>query len=405
MNNQTLSFTQIVQASPAEAFRAFTNAMALREWLCDISTTVPRPGGRLYLWWNSGYYAAGEFIEVQPSERVSFSWQGRGEPGQTLVEVTLIPKEGGTLVSIEHSGIGMGEEWTPTIREIEAGWNAGLENLVSVLETGEDLRFVRRPMLGILVGEFNAERASRLGVPVSEGVVLDGTMEGMGAASAGLQRDDVIIRMGDTQIRGFPDVPNALQKYHAGDKVEVEYYRGREKHTTTMELSKRPIPEIPAKAADLTQVVHERNAELERRLDQLFENVSDQEASFKPRPDEWNVKEVLAHLIEGERGSIEYMRTIIEGQERFYDDYGGNINAAIEAIVETIPTLADLVRELKRSYAESTAFLARLPDEFTAHKASYWRIAYNYLDQPYHFEEHIDQMKAAINASRQPEQL
>ena len=403
MNNQTLSFTQIVQAPPAEAFRAFTNAMALREWLCDVSSTVPRPGGRLYLWWNSGYYTAGEFIEVQPNEKIVFSWQGRGEPGQTLVEVILTPREGGTLVAVEHSGIGTGEKWTPTIREIEAGWKAGLENLASVVETGEDLRFVRRPMLGVVIGDFTPERARQLGVPVDEGTRLDGVIEGMGAAAAGLQRDDVIISMGETQIQRFSDVATALQKHHGGDKIDVVYYRGPQKMTTLMELSKRPIPEIPWKSAGLAQATLRRYEELEKELDKLFENVSEQAASFKPAPDEWNAKEVLAHLIEDERFSHEDIRSIIAGQERFYDDYGDPVHAGIQAIAATLPSLQDLVAELKRSYAETIAFLERLPEDFLGHKASYWRVAYNYLESPYHFYEHLDQMRSSLEAARQAE--
>jgi uncharacterized protein YndB with AHSA1/START domain len=401
MNNQTLSFTQYVQASPAEAFRAFTNAMALREWLCDVSTSLPSPGGRLYLWWNSGYYTAGEFLEVQPEEKVAFTWRGRGEPGQTQVEVTLTPKDAGTLVTIEHTGLGTGEEWSHTIKEIEHGWRTALENLASVLETGEDLRFVRRPMLGILIGEFNTERASRLSVPISEGVVLDGVVEGMGAEAAGLQRDDVIISMAETQIQRYPDLSAALQKHQAGDKIEVTYYRGQQKMTTLMELSRRPIPDIPPTAAGLAQTIRQRYNDLEGELDKLFDNVDETAASFKPAPKEWSAKEVLAHLIEDERYSHEYTRSIIAGQERFYDDYGETVHAGIEAIAATLSSLPELVKELKRSYAVTVGLLERLPEEFVAHKASFWRVAYNFLDSPYHFYEHLDQMRASIEASRQ----
>jgi uncharacterized protein YndB with AHSA1/START domain len=403
MNTQTLSFTQIVQASPAQAFRAFTNAMALREWLCDVSSTVPRPGGRLYLWWNSGYYTAGEFIEVQPNEKISFTWQGRGEPGQTQVEVTLTPRDGGALVAVEHSGIGMGEDWTPTIREIETGWKTGLENLASALETGEDLRFVRRPMLGVIIGDLTPEKAGQLGIPGTDGVRLDGVVEDMGAAAAGLQKDDVITRMGDTPIERYSDISAVLQKYHAGDKIEVEYNRGPQKMSTVMELSKRPIPEIPWNQAKLARSVQQRYAEMEKDLDKLLDNVDEQIASFQPGPQEWNVKQVLAHLIEDERFSHEFMRSIIAGQERFYDDYGDTVHAGIEAIAATLPSLKDLIIELKRSYAETIAFLERIPDDFVAHKASYWRVAHNYLDSPYHFYDHIDQMRAAMDAARQPE--
>jgi uncharacterized protein YndB with AHSA1/START domain len=59
MSSQTLSFTQLVKTSPESVYDAFTNATQLREWLCNVATVVPRPGGRIYLWWNSGYYTSG----------------------------------------------------------------------------------------------------------------------------------------------------------------------------------------------------------------------------------------------------------------------------------------------------------------------------------------------------------
>src|SRR4030067_889931 len=97
MNTQILSFSQMVKAPPAEVYRAFTNATALREWLCNIDTASSR-------------------------------------------------------------------EWTKSLLEIEKASKKGLENLASVLETGEDLRFVLRPMLGIFFGDYDADKAKGLGV-------------------------------------------------------------------------------------------------------------------------------------------------------------------------------------------------------------------------------------------------
>jgi uncharacterized protein YndB with AHSA1/START domain len=403
MNNQILSFSRQVQAPPAEAYRAFTNAMILREWLCDVATVVPHPQGRLYLWWNSGYYTAGEFIKVEPKQAVSFTWSGRGEPASTRVEVTFTPREGGTLVSVKHSGLGTGEPWSQTFKEIEEGWNVGLENLVSVLETGEDLRLTRRPMLGVLIGDFNEEKARELDVPVTQGMRLDGVIPGMGAEAAGLEKNDVITSFAGTPILDYSSIPAALQKHKAGEQIEVVYYRGPEKKTTLMELSRRPIPEIPATASDLANAIRSQQEKIENELDQFFEGVSETEASFKPTPVEWSAKEILAHLIQGERYSPFHLAEIINAQERFYDDYGDNVQATIQATVAVYPTIQGLLDELKRCHAEIVALLERLPDEFVLRKGSYWRVAYNYLEAPYHFREHLEQMQVIIQAARQPQ--
>jgi uncharacterized protein YndB with AHSA1/START domain len=248
MTSQILSFTQLVKAPLNEAYRAFTNATALREWLCDVATLLAHPGGRIYLAWNKGYYTSGEFTSVTPKERLEFTWQGRHEPGPSLVQVTFVEKDNGTLVTLEHSGIGTDEAWSRSLVEIEKGWKEGLENLASVLETGEDLRLVRRPMLGITLGDFNANKAKELNVPVTEGILLEGVLEGMGARAAGLQKDDVLVSMNGQTANDFASLATVLQDFRGGDKVEVVFYRGPEKKTVMMELSKRPIPDIPQSA-------------------------------------------------------------------------------------------------------------------------------------------------------------
>jgi hypothetical protein len=49
---------------------------------------------------------------------------------------------------------------------------------------------------------------------------------------------------------------------------------------------------------------------------------------------------------------------------------------------------------------ETVQILIHLPNEFMARKGSYWRLAYNFLEQPYHFYLHLDQMKATIEEAR-----
>jgi uncharacterized protein YndB with AHSA1/START domain len=65
MANVSLKFERKVAAPVEEVYRAFTNAMALREWLCIIATVDPHVGGHFYLAWNSGFFCAGEFVSLK----------------------------------------------------------------------------------------------------------------------------------------------------------------------------------------------------------------------------------------------------------------------------------------------------------------------------------------------------
>jgi uncharacterized protein YndB with AHSA1/START domain len=397
---KTFKFRRTVSAPPAEVHRAFTNATALREWLCDSAQADPRKGGRLYLWWNSGYYTSGEYVAVVPGKKIAFTWRGRGEPDATRVQVSLAAKNGGTVVTLTHGGIGSGKKWTSTAKEFQSEWEAGLENLQSVLETGQDLRVVRRPLLGVSLGEFNAEMAAKLGVPVTEGVRLDDVLEGRGARAAGLRKDDVIVRLGGKKVTSWATFTSAMQPRHAGDKVAMVFYRGAEKKAVTVELSRRPLPETPPTAEAFAEATRKMYAGMDAELARCLEGVSEAEASHQPAPGEWSAKETLAHLVINERELHVWMTDLIVSDERWSDANPTNVPARLAAATAVFPTLPALVEELKRHEAETVAMLAALPPEFMAHKGSYWRLAHIILQAPDHSQTHIGQIRAAIAAAR-----
>lgn len=399
---RTLTYEQLLPVPPAEVYRAFTNSTALREWLCDVATTDPKPGGRVYLAWNNGYYTAGHFVELREPEAAAFVWRGRGEAEPTMVNVAISPAPTGSRLRLEHSGIGMGEDWDRSAAEFDRGWRHFLENLTSVLSTGEDIRFTRRPMLGIFVGEFDPEIAAELGVPVGRGVRLDGVDPRRGAAAAGLQQDDIVVRIGDRETVDWPSLQVALQPHRAGDTVEVEFYRGAEKRTTQMTLSGRDIPPIPPTGPALADVVRARHADDQARLAAFLDGISEAEAAYKPAPDEWSVREVLAHMIHGERYSINWVGELLGGQEGWHDDWAGNIHLTVAATAAAFPTVGGLFDELKRLHAELASALAGLPPSFVARKSSYWRLAYNMVDASYsHTDIHLTQMRAAVAAAKE----
>lgn len=399
-NTQTLTIKRTIQASPPDVYRALTNSSALREWLCDVALLDLHKGGRVYLAWNDGYHTTGYVTAVTPDKTLAFSWRGAGEPDETRVRISLKQSNGGTGVTVTHSGFGSGKAWAKAAKGLARGWGSSLENLQSVMETGHDLRITLRPMLGITVGEFNSEVAAKLGVPVSDGIRLDGTLEGMGAHAAGLRKDDVVVGAGGKKVVNFPSLANALQSRRAGDKVAVVFYRGKEKMKTTMELSPRPLPEVPPTARELADALRAIYAELDPELDGCFAGVSEAEVSYQPAPDEWSARDVVAHLLAGERDNHSYMTELVSDAERYYDVIPGNVQARHEAIYASYPAAAGLLADLKRAEAETVALIAALPPEFVARKRTYWRLGYNLLQPPFHTREHFNQIRAAIEAAR-----
>lgn len=400
----TLKFKRTVNAPPAEVYYAFTRSTALRQWLCDAAQADARKGGRLYLRWNSGYFVVGEFTTLELGKKIAFTWRGQGEPDATRVQVSLTAKDGGALVTLTHAGLGSGKKWAGVIQEFEREWENVLENLQSVMETGQDLRYVRRPMMGINFGEFNAEIAARLGVPVVQGIRLGGVAEGMGAQTAGLQKDDVIVRLGGKKITSWTTLFTALQAHRAGDKVAVVLYRGAEKKTVTMKLSPRPLPEIPPTAEALAEAVRTMHAGLDGELGQCLAGVSEDEASHRSAPGEWNVKETVAHLVATEHEIHIWITDLINDDERWADRFENstNVSARIGAIVAVSPTVSMLLEDLKRNHAETVAMLGLLPPEIAARKRSVWVLGRDLLQAPEHVHEHLAQIKAAVETARKP---
>jgi membrane-associated protease RseP (regulator of RpoE activity) len=338
---------------------------------------------------------------LEKDKAVSFTWLGRDDPSATEVDVILNGREGETHVAVEHCGLGVDAAWERATAELRRGWESSLENLASVLETGEDLRFTKRPMLGVFVGDFNADIAARLGMPVTEGVRLDGVVEGMGAAAAGLRQGDVVVSIAGHEVTDWPSLQNALAQHRAGDTVDVVFYRGVEKRTTQMPLSGRPIPEIPANPAAMAGMLQRRYEQNNADLEAFVAGITEEEASHRPAAGEWSVKDVLSHLIHSERGFQTFTGDVVGGEEGWYDDWGGNLDVRNVATVAAFPTVRALVDELKAARAETVAMIAALPESFLARKGSYWRLGYNVADNSGdHQETHLGQMRAAIENAR-----
>jgi uncharacterized protein YndB with AHSA1/START domain len=397
---QSTTVEQFINAPAERVYYAFTNATTIREWLCDLATLAPHPGGRIYLYWNAGFYAAGEYLSIEKERSIKFKWVGKDEPGPSLVHIIFEPKNDGTSVKISHT-VPEGTQWIPLLEGFQEEWSVGLKNLAYLLETGKDIRTVNRPMLGIVPGDFSADQAMRLHIPVAEGIRLDGVVDAMAASLAGLMRDDVIIGMAGKPVTSNPEsLAAALEGKKGGDKVEVVFYRGSDKRTAIMELSKRPMPVVPWEPTQLAVIAREKYEMAVSELLECFKGASEEQASKKPNSHEWSAREVLAHLIHSERSFQGYLDDMIGGYDRWADDWGGNVDARIQATIIAYKNTNGLIQELKRLCEETINFVQLLPPEFVARKDAYYAVGVQIAQGPEHIETHIDQIRSAINFAK-----
>ena len=108
----------------------------------------------------------------------------------------------------------------------------------------EDIKAGRKPaFLGVGTTDLTPELKNQLDVNVDEGAVVEDVTAGSPAADAGLERGDVIVQIGDTQIKDGGNVATAVRKHNPGEKVTVTYVRGSDRKTADVTLVERPDAE------------------------------------------------------------------------------------------------------------------------------------------------------------------
>lgn len=406
MNEENAFLFKKTIAAPAELiYSAFTSATMLREWLCDVSTTYPDVGGRIYLAWHRGYFASGHFLELKENQKIAFSWIGKEEPGWTIVDITIsaVNKEEGCLVELRHSGIGEDASWENAREEISKGWQMGMDNLKATLEDGRDLRVVERPLIGIYpddISSLTEHARESLNLPVNYGVLVTDVVPEYGADRAGIQKNDVIVAMDGKKIDRIRTLGNIINQYSPGDQINVELIRGGEALTFKIDTMIQKSEDIPDSPEELAKKFESRVTNALMVLEDMLEGVTDAEASYSPGPEEWSVKETLVHLIHNERDMHGWINDLVSGQERFYDEWPGDQLFRIRATLTTYPTVNELITELRRSLKETVASIAFLDLSFTRRKVSYWRLGTSLLSAEKHIQEHIEQIKNNIKAAR-----
>jgi uncharacterized protein YndB with AHSA1/START domain len=379
---EILRFAYGIHAPIEHLYRAFTNTVGFQEWLCQNAFCEPYVGGGIFLSWPNGYRAIGEYTHLELNRRVIFTWRGSTDPSQSRVEVSFSSQQDGSnLVIIEHHELGLDEDWLPIRREIERGWIIGLENLVSVMETGMDKRIVDRPIIGLGMED------SANGIRITE------VIPGRSADRAGLQKDDRILSINNQLIQTVSEFVKQLQKHRVGDHLSITYERSGQKQTVTVELMRFPLPEVAQSAAALAEQARAIYQSAFEQLELLLQGLSEEKAGQSPSPNEWSVKAILAHLIQTER---DYQFWLVKTLSSMDFSFSENHPARIQATLSVYPTLAELIHAFHLAGEETIQMLAALPEDFVARKSSFWTVAFNIPFFASHTQTHLQQIQHTI---------
>jgi uncharacterized protein YndB with AHSA1/START domain len=359
MSTQTFTLTRSIQVSPPAVYRAFTTATGLLDWLAHSSDVEARVGGRLYGWDQKAGGFLGQFTALEKDQRVAFDLFA---PVFGHVDVTLVIQDPTTCLTFTYQG--------DAPETVHPWWQNALDALQAVLETGLDPRLYNRPMLGILIsGMVDKEAQERLHLPLDYGILIGGTLPGMGAEKVGFQDGDVLVELSGTPIHDYHSIGAVIGTRNAGDTVHVVWYRGKARHAADMILSGRPHPRIPATLAELAEEARQIYASLDVELAEILDEVPESAAEYRPAENEWNVKEIIAHLINTERAMQIWLVNAVEGT--LFQNWVSNNHHIVKSIVDVTPTLPELLTELRRAEAQTVALLQRLPEEIVTHKGAF----------------------------------
>jgi uncharacterized protein YndB with AHSA1/START domain len=105
MSTQNYTLRVSIGALPEAVYTALTDAAALRAWLAEHAEVALDSG--VFGFWGrftpGGERGRQRLLAAEPGERLRFAWTLDGE--ETEVAITLEARDGGTLLTLTHSGV------------------------------------------------------------------------------------------------------------------------------------------------------------------------------------------------------------------------------------------------------------------------------------------------------------
>lgn len=137
MNQQqdhTLTLTKTVRTTPERAYRALTDPKDLSTWFTKDARVDLRVGGR----YSNADHDTGEYLELDPPNRLKFTWDNAEHCPGTVVEITVTPLDTEHVeILLSHTRLASEAH----VDDMKLGWSWALDSAASFLETGKPISF------------------------------------------------------------------------------------------------------------------------------------------------------------------------------------------------------------------------------------------------------------------------
>jgi uncharacterized protein YndB with AHSA1/START domain len=128
-----------VRAPDHEVMQALTTPSALSCWMQARIDFRADAGAPFRVEWDDPAFPGsiiGSVLDLNPRRRIVLSWKQSGQEFDSQVAIAVAPGEGGSLVTLRHSGFPAGPEWTGVRDLARADWEKSLANLRFFVEEG-----------------------------------------------------------------------------------------------------------------------------------------------------------------------------------------------------------------------------------------------------------------------------
>lgn len=387
-----LTFERHIAAPPASVAAAITSPVGLTTWLCDEVRIEKREGGRLAFYWHDGYQAFGRWTTYAPPATLAWRWRSDEDDWSTVTFELSEHKAGadgedgvGTDLSVSHAGVPAKD-----VANWAKAWGISLDALDVYVRTGKNDRLLRRPMLGVSPNFNRSEPEDTapgvpMGTPTADG----------GAGKAGMLAGDRLMSLAGVPLNAFSEIGPALDGHRAGEDVPVVVLRDGKELTLQVTLGSRPQPELAQTAEAVLDQMTARTRAWFEFLDGSLDGLSEAQAEHPFAEGEWSVKQVLGHIILGERFSHEWL-TRLHGDDLPLDWPTTYKPAEAHFAGQPLAHLVTLLRsDMEASIAMTRTMLAEDPRPPVFHQlaeSAYWSAS--------HLDDHREQIQKTAEAAR-----
>lgn len=147
---------------------------------------------------------------------------------------------GGPLVNLSGEVIGITSAKIASVGVEGMGYAINIDIAKPIIQELVNKGYVTRPWLGVQLYTVDELAIREFRLQVDKGVLVLEVLSGSPAANAGLREGDVITSLGGQEVTKIKELTDILHSATIGQPLEITYWRGNNKTTTTITPAEAP---------------------------------------------------------------------------------------------------------------------------------------------------------------------